>query len=101
MERSKVIDTAVSFFSSKGYLMQTQTTNVLVFQTEKRELNWIIVLVLCCLGIIPSVIYYYVFAPKHQVTISMGGEGNDVRVTASGNTNQAKKDASEFATLVI
>jgi len=52
-------------------------------------------LVLCCLGVIPGIIYYFVFAPFHKVTISLSGAKN-VDVTASGNTDKAKADAREF-----
>lgn len=95
MDRKTAIDKAIPFFSSREYHLQTQTDNLLVLQTEKREVNWLIVVVLCCLGIIPAIIYYYVFAPKHSVTVSISGE-KDATVTVSGNTDKAKKDADEF-----
>lgn len=100
MERSKIADTAVTFLSSRGYLLQTQTNNVLVLQTEKRELNWVILIVLCCLGLIPAIAYYFIFAPRHQVTISMSGEGADMNVIVTGNTDNAKRDASELSALL-
>lgn len=72
---------------------------MIIFQTEKRELNWVVLVVLCCLGILPAIIYYYVFAPKHQVTISILGE-EKVKATVVGNTDKAKKDAEEFKNLI-
>lgn len=95
MNRKDVTDKAVSFFISKKYQIQTQTDNVLVFETHEREVNWLILIVLCCLGIVPAIIYYYVFSPKHTVTVSMTGD-KDVVVTVTGNTDKAKKDAAEF-----
>lgn len=95
MDRKTVIDKAIAFFSLREYHLQTQTDNLLVFQTEKREVNWSIVGVLCCLGLIPAIIYYYVITKKLNVTVSISGE-KDATVTVSGNTIKAKKDADEF-----
>lgn len=96
MDRKEAINKSVAFLVSKGYHIQTQTENLLVFQSDKRELNSILVFVLCCLGILPAVIYYFGFAPKHQVTVSISGE-KSVTVTVTGNTSNAKKDAEELS----
>ncbi|MEM3370063.1 MAG: hypothetical protein QXE90_04420 [Candidatus Micrarchaeia archaeon] len=99
MNRKTVLDKAIPFFASKGYSIQTQTDDLIIFQTEKRELNWLLLLVLCCLGIIPAIIYYYVFAPRHVVTISISGK-EEVKITVTGNTDTAKKDANEFQSII-
>jgi hypothetical protein len=95
MDRQEVIGRAIPFFTTRTYALQTQTDYVITFESQNREVDWLIVLVLCCLGIIPAAIYYYFFTHKHQVTLSLSG-ANDIKITAIGNTEQAKKDASEF-----
>jgi uncharacterized membrane protein YvbJ len=95
MDRQELIARAIPFFTTKSYTLQTQTDYVVTFESQNREVNWVIVLVLCCLGIIPAVIYYYFFTYKHQVTLSLSG-ATDIKVAAIGNTEQAKKDAGEF-----
>ena len=97
MEKSEVLAKALPFFTSKGYQVQTQTDLLIVFISNNREVNWIIFLVACCLGLIPAVIYYYVFCPLHQVTISFDPSG---KVSVTGTTEQAKKDGAEFQTIV-
>jgi hypothetical protein len=67
--------------------------------SEKREVNWLIFLVLCCLGIIPAAIYYFLFYPRHQVTIAMTGQ-EEVSAVVTGTTEDAKKDAAEFQKLI-
>jgi hypothetical protein len=99
MNRSELISRAITFFTTKNYKTQTQTDYVVVFESESREVNWVIFLVLCCLGIIGAAIYYYFFCPKHQVTVSLSGE-MEVKVTAIGNTEQAKKDAADFMKII-
>jgi len=93
MNKKEIVDNAISFFTSKDYSIQTQTDSMLVFESSKREANWLVVIILCCIGIIPGIIYYFGFSPKHKVTISITSTG---KVTATGNTDQAKKDAGEF-----
>jgi len=99
MDRNAVIQRAIPFFTSKKYQVQTQTDYLVTFQSEEREVNWIIFLVFCCMGLILAIIYYYIFCLKHQVAISMSGN-TEVQITASGNTEQAKKDAVEFINLL-
>lgn len=95
MDRQEVFGRAVPFFAAKSYAVQTQTDYLIALQSQNRDVNWVIFLVFCCLGLIPAVIYYYWFTHQHQVTISLSGV-TDVKVTAIGNTEQAKKDAAEF-----
>jgi hypothetical protein len=95
MDRQELFGRAIPFFTSRSYAVQTQTDYVVTFESENRDVNWLIFLFLCCFGIIPAAIYYYWFTHKHQVTISLSGT-TEVKVTAIGNTEQAKKDAGEF-----
>ena len=96
LTKSAIIDKAVAFFTSKDYSIQTQTESIVIFKTEKREVNWAIVFVLCCLGILPALIYYFFFSEFHRVTLSLAAEDKNTTVTATGNTGKAKKDAEEF-----
>ena len=100
MDQQELIGRAVPFFTSKSYTLQTQTDYVVTFESQSREVNWLIVLVLCCLGIIPAAIYYYFFTQKHHVTLSLSGT-TGIRLAAIGNTEQAKKDAAEFMQSLI
>jgi hypothetical protein len=95
MDRQELFGRAVPFFAAKSYAVQTQTDYLIAFQSQNRDVNWLIFVVLCCLGLIGAVIYYYWFTHQHQVTISLSG-ATDVKVTAIGNTEEAKKDAAEF-----
>lgn len=95
MDRQELFVRAIPFFTSRNYAVQTQTDYVVVFQSQDRDVSWLIFLFLCCFGIIPAVVYYYWFTHQHQVTISLGG-APEVNVTAIGNTENAKKDAAEF-----
>jgi len=96
MVKSNKIDEAVSFFIGKDYTIKSQTQQIIVFQSEKKEVNWILVFALCCFGILPGLIYYFGFASYNIVTVSLAG----ARVTATGNTKRAKKDAREFMQLM-
>jgi hypothetical protein len=100
MDRQKVFSSAIPFFTAKKYAVQTQTDYVIAFESQDRDVNWIIFVILCCFGIIPAAIYYYWFTQKHQVTVSMSG-ATEVKVTTIGNTEQAKKDAAEFMRTLI
>jgi hypothetical protein len=95
MDRQEIFNRAIPFFATKTYAVQTQTDYVIAFESQNRDVNWIIFLIFCCLGIIPAVVYYYWFTHKHQVTVSLSGP-TDTKVTAIGNTEQAKNDAAEF-----
>jgi hypothetical protein len=95
MDRQELFVRAIPFFTSRNYAVQTQTDYVVVFESQDRDVNWLIFLFLCCFGIIPAAIYYYWFTHQHQVTISLSGVP-EVKVTAIGNTEKAKKDAAEF-----
>ena len=95
MDRQELFGRAIPFFTSRSYAVLTQTDYVVSFESQNRDVSWAIFLILCCLGLIPAVVYYYWFTHKHQVTISLSGV-TDVKVTAIGNTDQAKKDVSEF-----
>jgi uncharacterized membrane protein YvbJ len=95
MNRQEIFGRAIPFFASKTYAVQTQTEYLIAFESQNRDVNWIIFLVFCCLGLIPAIVYYYWFTHTHQVTVSLSGE-TDIKVTAIGNTEQAKQDAAEF-----
>ena len=95
MDRQEIFGRAIPFFVTKSYAVQTQTDYVIAFESQNRDVNWIIFLVLCCCGLIPAAIYYYWFTHKHQVTVSLTGP-TEIKVTAIGNTEQAKNDAAEF-----
>jgi hypothetical protein len=95
MDRQEIFSRAVPFFATKSYAVQTQTDYVIAFESQNRDVNWVIFLIFCCLGLIPAVVYYYWFTHTHQVTVSLSGPA-EVKVTAIGNTDQAKKDAAEF-----
>ncbi len=93
--RAEIFAKAIPFFSTKDYAVRTQTDYLIAFESQKRDVSWVIFLVLCCLGILPAIIYYYWFTHLHQVTVSLSGT-TDVTVTCIGNTAQAKNDAAEF-----
>jgi len=95
MDRQELFGRAIPFFAAKTYAVQTQTDYVIAFESQNRDVDWIIFLVFCCLGLIPAVIYYYWFTHTHQVTVSLSG-ATDIKVTAIGNTVQAKTDAADF-----
>jgi hypothetical protein len=95
MDRQELFARAIPFFTSRNYAVQTQTDYVVTFESQDRDVEWLIFLFLCCFGIIPAAIYYYWFTHQHQVTISLSG-APEVKVTAIGNTEKAKKDAVEF-----
>lgn len=95
MNREELFARAIPFFTSKKYAVLTQTDYVVTFESQDRDVNWLIFVILCCCGLIPAAIYYYWFTHKHQITISLSGT-TDVKVAVIGNTEQAKKDAGEF-----
>ena len=95
MNRQEIFGRAIPFFAAKAYAVQTQTDYVIAFESQNRDVNWIIFLVFCCFGIIGAIVYYYWFTHNHQVTVSLSGP-TDIKVTAIGNTEQAKIDAAEF-----
>ena len=100
MSRQELFAKAIPYFTSKKYAVVTQTDYVISFESQDRDVNWLIFVILCCCGIIPAAIYYYWFTRQHQVTISMSGT-TEISVTAIGNTEQAKKDAGEFMQLIV
>lgn len=101
LSKSVVIDKAVGFFTSKGYSLQTQTESIVVFKSDKREINWLFFGILCCLGVIPALIYYYFMSDFHQITLSFATKEKKLSVTATGNTDRAKKDAAEFVNSLV
>jgi len=100
MDRQELFGRAIPFFTSRNYAVQTQTDYVVSFESQNRDVNWWIFLIFCCLGIIGAAIYYFWFTHKHQVTISLSG-ATDLKVSAIGNTEQAKKDVTEFMKSII
>jgi hypothetical protein len=99
MDRDFIINQAIPFFASKKYQLQTRTDSIVVFKSSEREVNWVLFFVLCCLGILWAVIYYFFFCLEHSVTLSLTGT-YEAQVTVSGNTEQARKDAQEFLNLI-
>jgi hypothetical protein len=99
MDRNSIFNRAIPFFTAKKYQLQTQTDAIVTFQSEEREVNWVVLIVFCCLGLILAIVYYFVFCQKHQVILSFNVL-SDNQVTATGNTEQAKKDAQEFIMLL-
>ena len=99
-DRQELFARAIPFFTARTYAVQTQTDYVVVFESQDRDVSGVIFLVLCCLGLIPAVIYYYWFTHQHQITISLSGVP-EIKVTAMGNTEKAKKDAAEFMQTIM
>lgn len=95
--RAQIIEKAVPFFAAKNYAVKAQTDYLLSFESQERDVNWLIFIIFCCLGLIPAAIYYFWFTHTHQVTVSLSQAGEDeVTVNAIGNTEQAKKDSADF-----
>jgi hypothetical protein len=100
LDKSHAIDALNAFFAPKGYMLVSRSDNVYVFQSEKREINWVVILVLCCLGVIWAIIYYFIFAQKHQVTVSFFEQDGTLKVSATGNTKESREFAAEAANMV-
>jgi len=96
--RIEIIERALPFFAAKKYAVKAQTDSFVSFESQDRDVNWLIFVVFCCLGLIPAVIYYYWFTYNHQVTVTLSGTP-EVSLNVIGNTDQAKKDAAEFLQL--
>ncbi|OPX62205.1 MAG: hypothetical protein A4E34_00586 [Methanoregula sp. PtaU1.Bin006] len=96
--RTEIIERAIPFFAAKKYAVQAQTDYFVSFESQDRDVSWLIFIVFCCLGLIPAIVYYYWFTHNHQVTVSLGGT-TPVTMNVIGNTAQAKKDAAEFMQL--
>jgi len=96
--RTEIIERAIPFFAAKRYAVRAQTDSFVSFESQDRDVDWLIFVVFCCLGLIPAVIYYYWFTHNHQVTLSLSG-APEVSMNVIGNTVQAKKDAAEFTQL--
>lgn len=95
--RQQIVERAIPFFSAKKYAVRTQTDYLVAFESQDRDVNWIIFVIFCCLGLIPAAIYYFWFTHNHQVTVSLSQPAeNQVTVNAIGNTIQANKDATDF-----
>jgi hypothetical protein len=97
VSRTEIIERAIPFFAAKKYAVKAQTDSFVSFESQDRDVDWLIFVVFCCLGLIPAVIYYYWFTHNHQVTVSL--TGTPVSMNVIGNTVQAKKDAEEFMQL--
>lgn len=93
--RIEIFEQAIPFFSAKKYAVRAQTDSFVSFESQDRDVEWLIFVVFCCLGLIPAIIYYYWFTHTHQVTLTLSGT-TEVRMNVIGNTVQAKKDAAEF-----
>jgi hypothetical protein len=57
LDRQELFARAIPFFTTRNYAVQTQTDYVVSFQSQDRDVNWLIFLFLCCFGIIPAAIY--------------------------------------------
>ena len=97
--RQEIIERAIPFFAAKKYAVRAQTDSFVSFESQDRDVDWLIFVVFCCLGLIPAIVYYYWFTHNHQVTLSLSGVP-DVSMNVIGNTAQAKKDADEFRQLI-
>ena len=49
MNRQEILGRAIPFFATKSYAVQTQTDYVVAFESQSRDVSWVIFLVLCCL----------------------------------------------------
>jgi hypothetical protein len=96
--RSEIFEKAIPFFAAKKYAVRAQTDYLVSFESQDRDVDWIIFIVFCCLGLIPAVIYYYWFTHNHQITLSLSGT-TDLTMNVIGNTSQARTDAAEFMSL--
>ncbi len=96
--RMEVIEVAIPFFSARKYTVQAQTDSFVSFESPDRDVDWFILVVFCCLGLIPAVIYYFWFTHNHRITLTFTGT-TDVSMNVMGNTVQAKKDAADFMQL--
>jgi hypothetical protein len=95
--RSQIFEKAIPFFAAKKYAIRAQTDYLISFESQERDVNWLIFIILCCCGLIPAAIYYYWFTHNHQITLSLSQSGDtEVNVNVIGNTEQAKKDSAEF-----
>ena len=99
MDREEIISKAIPFFTGRGYQLQTQTDILVVFQSESREVNWVVFIIACVLGFIPGIIYYIAFCPRHHVDISISGD-KDAKASVNGTTDKARKDAMEFMGMI-
>ena len=95
INRQELFNRAIPFFAARQYSVIAQTDYLISFESQNRDINWLIFVILCCFGILLAVVYYYWFTRQHQVTISISGN-DQVTFTAIGNTDQAKIDAGEF-----
>lgn len=98
VSRQDIIERAIPFFAAKKYAVKAQTDAFVSFESQDRDVDWLIFVVFCCLGLIPAVIYYYWFTHNHQITLSLTGS-TEVTMNVIGNTVQAKSDAAEFQQL--
>lgn len=98
VSRKEIIERAIPFFAAKKYAVRAQTDAFVSFESQDRDVDWIIFVVFCCLGLIPAIVYYYWFTHNHQVTLSLAGD-TTVTMNVIGNTAQAIKDAAEFRQL--
>lgn len=97
MEKNTIVERSISYFTAKKYNLQTRSEDVVVFQSDEREVNWILFGLLCCCGfLLIGLLYYFAFCQRHQVILSFSG----AQVTATGNTDQAKRDAVEFTQII-
>lgn len=96
--RNEIFERAIPFFAAKKYAVRAQTDYLVSFESQDRDVDWLIFVVFCCLGLIPAVIYYYWFTHNHQITLSLSGT-TDLSMNVIGNTEQAKKDAAEFMSI--
>jgi|GEM_PF-5953263 len=91
---SEVHEKAVAFFSSLNYNVSSSTDNMLVFSGGK-DLNWIIFIILLCLGILLGLVYY-LLAKEKTVTLTFKTQKGKTIVNAVGSCEEARKDGQKF-----
>ena len=102
MSRQELFNRAVPFFAARQYAVVAQSDYLISFQSQNRDVSWVIIIILCCfcwtfIGILLLIIYYFMLCHQHQVTISINNASStEVTFTAMGNTDEARKDAGEF-----
>jgi hypothetical protein len=102
MTRQELFNRAVPFFAARQYSVNAQSDYLISFQSQNKDVNWIIIVILCCfawsgIGLIALLIYYFMLCHNHQVTISISdASASEVTFTTIGNTDEARKDAGEF-----
>jgi hypothetical protein len=105
MDHDQVINKLKSYFSEKGYKVIYEDFYNLTFQSNKRELNPLLIIFFCiCLlgliGLALFIIYYFAFAKKHTVEVRLTVTGGQARITATGVTKESRQYAEEIMAMI-